>query len=659
MIIDYPVKYIDNQEELQQLKQVLENSMEFALDLEADVNLHRYGRKLCLAQFWNGEQCWLLDLRVLDISCLREILEDPAVVKVMYAASFDISLLADLLNIQLKGLFDIQTCSSLLGNGRRSLKHFMKEMFDLELEKDLQTSDWYRRPLTEEQLAYAATDVRFLLEARELQLAQLETADLMEAALDAFQKVEQSRFQEVNDPYLRVRNAARLTPYQKIMLKELFTVRERIAEALDLPSYKILRSYHLIGLAQNPPLTRADFEEKELFQDKLKDYIDEFLLAADNARISILEQNSQIKNQVIELRRLLHKHPELPGKESGTEKRIHRFIRNFAPHHTIRNLGRFSSSYLYMSEEEGPAVIFRAEIDAGTGKDNCKTEWTSREKRVAHLFGHDGHMAILTALASRLYEQPLRRGKVMLLFQSASGNGKGAQKVLKDKRFQQFQAEFTFAMHNVPQYERGNIILVKDSFTPAETSLVINLTELMEHLADEEYRKAITAAFSNILLQIPLLAPDVEFTYLQMGKLTASERPLKAEIRLNLVALNDEIMDGLQQQITEKVESICYEYRIKSEIQITASLPAAVNAPEAEEILRSALENYDFTLLEKPFSWKDDFGHYSRISKAIQFGFGTGKSEVELGSSDYDFPDELIYEGVEILISILRQLDMI
>jgi len=156
--MDYPIIYVETVEQLKQLADKLTQLSEFALDLEADVNLHRYGKKLCLAQFWEGKCCWLVDTTSVDISILKPIMENPEIIKVMYSASFDASLLADLAGIELTGLMDLQLCGNLLGMGKRSLKHFIKELFDIDLEKDLQTSDWFRRPLTSDQIKYASLD---------------------------------------------------------------------------------------------------------------------------------------------------------------------------------------------------------------------------------------------------------------------------------------------------------------------------------------------------------------------------------------------------------------------------------------------------------------------------------------------------------------------
>lgn len=659
MTIDFPLHYIDKPDELEKLKAHLETLDEFALDLEADVNLHRYGRKLCLAQIWDGNDCWLVDLRVLDISCLKSIMEDQAKLKIMYAASFDVSLLADVIGFELQGLFDIQICTSILGNGKRSLKYFIKETFDIDLEKDMQTSDWYKRPLTQDQLIYAAYDVRYLLEAKEIMLAQLETDDLLENAYDAFHKVESSRFHEVKDPYLRVRNSAKLTPYEKIRLKEFYDLREKIAEKWDLPTYKILRSHQLLKLCLNPPLSKVDLDNMEVFNEKLSEYKDDFLSASLRAEELILIENSKMKDEIIEFRHLLHKHPELAGKENSSEKRIFRFIRNFSPTKIYRNLGRNSSIYSFNSGNEGPVVFFRVNIDAENGIDKAEHDWVSRTKKIVHHNGNDGHVAILLTLAASLFEQKLKKGKVALLFQASSQNGKGAIKVIKDKRFGELSPDFIFSFQNLPGYKKECIVLSDSAFSPAVSNLIINIAEIKECIHEEEYKDNL----SDVCLKICSLLKEADhksyIKHIQFGKPNLVIHPVKAEIRVELIQNSDENLRQLQEDIREKIENLCLENRLYVNVQQIWTLPASKSHPEAVDLIKKSLYDHEFVTEPENVIDYDDMGCYYANAKIAQFGIGTGEDSIPLKRCNYDFPDDMIEPSVNILLKIISEMDMI
>jgi amidohydrolase len=662
--MDYPIIYVETLDQLEELHNILLAREEFALDLEADVNLHRYGRKLCLAQVWDGECCWLIDATVLDLSPLKDVMEDSGIIKVMYSASFDASLLADISGISLKGLFDLQVCTSQLGNGKRSLKHFMKELFDLDLQKDLQTSDWFRRPLTSEQIKYASLDVRYLLEARAILLPQLEAEDLLESVWDICQKVEQSRFQEVSNPHLRVRYSARLTPYQRLFLEEYFWVREKIAQALDLPAYRVMRSYQLLHLVIHPPYEETDFDTIDFFDDRLKEYKAEFLASTCRAHSKVLEKNLLVKKEVIELRRLLHKHPELSGKETGTIKRLHRFVRNFDPSRVMQNIGRTGILYEFAGKEAGPCVIFRSELDAIQGKELSNIPWSSREKKAVHLHGNDGHTAILAGLAARIYGSRISKGKVILLFQPSAENGKGAIKVLKEKRFQDLKPDLCFALQNLPGYPEGSLVITKGAFALASIGLILKLRNASQS-EEAQSGKDFSAACSEIINLLTNVRSEessqANLIFLQLGKQNFTQLPQQAEMRIKLVSNSDINLEKFQEKVLESIHAICHLYNLENTCSFTDNFPGLESSEEGLNIIRKIAEKnkHELIVTEKFFPWSEDFGHFAQIAPVAMIGLGAGVDHPHLGSTHYDFPDNLINTAIDILSEILEELEII
>ena len=664
--MDYPIIYVETDEQLKQLADILIKLNEFALDLEADVNLHRYGKKLCLAQFWDGECCWLVDTTIVDISALKPILENPEITKVMYSASFDASLLADIAGVDLTGLMDLQMCSYLLGMGKRSLKHFVKELFDIELEKDLQTSDWFRRPLTSDQIKYASLDVRYLLEARELLMPRLQVDDLLEDAWDASHKVEQSRFQEIENPHLRVRNSAHLTPYQKIFLEEYYYVRDKIAQSWDAPSYKVFRSYQLIHLVKNPPHTIEDFKQINFFDEKLADYRNDFLEATSRAQQRIGDKSSLVKKEIIELRHLLHKHPELSGKENSTSKRLQRFIRNFNPAKTIHSLSRTGIVFEFEGDDQGPSVVFRAEMDALLSKEKNDIPWISREQKAAHLNGADGHCAILAGLAARLYSSELRKGKVILIFQPSSQNGKGVLKLLNDKRFQDMKPDYSFALKNLPGFPENDIIISVDGFCAASTGLLLKL-RMDPQIKNTNENSKFSLACSEIITNIPRICTDLDsqsnasIIYIQMGKQNYIKAPEQAEIRIRLSSENDASLEEIKASALEYINKVSQDYNLEYIHNFTESFPGMESSNHALDIIKNTCQKLDRNLIIRDtiFPWSDDFGHYAQISAIAMFGIGAGVNHPSLGSEHYDFPDKLIHPSIDFLMGILSELEII
>jgi ribonuclease D len=90
------------------------------------------------------------------------LLKDDKIVKVFHAVNQDLDVLQKAFQIKPKKIFDLQLASRFLNYSSPSYTRLAKDFLFLDLDKKMQFSDWTRRPLTKEQLDYAASDVTHL-----------------------------------------------------------------------------------------------------------------------------------------------------------------------------------------------------------------------------------------------------------------------------------------------------------------------------------------------------------------------------------------------------------------------------------------------------------------------------------------------------------------
>ncbi|MBE0557989.1 MAG: ribonuclease D, partial [Proteobacteria bacterium] len=133
-----------------------------ALDTEYDS--FRYFRdKLCLIQVQTGERTWLIDpLAGLDLAFLGRMLNDPSVLKILHAGDNDIRILKRDYAFAFRNIFDTHRAASLLGFRQLALSTLLETHLGVTLEKKMQRSRWDIRPLSAEQLDYAALDTAHL-----------------------------------------------------------------------------------------------------------------------------------------------------------------------------------------------------------------------------------------------------------------------------------------------------------------------------------------------------------------------------------------------------------------------------------------------------------------------------------------------------------------
>lgn len=157
-----PIRYIDEQAELDALCAELMNETRVGLDVETTL----IDRDLCVVQFATDSFNAVIDARAVDLTPVADLLEAREVMKVIHNASFEVGVFKKL-GIRIHNIFDtLPTSRRLRGrkvDGGHGLGAVCERELGREMDKGAQTSDWTRRPLTERQLLYAALDAEVLL----------------------------------------------------------------------------------------------------------------------------------------------------------------------------------------------------------------------------------------------------------------------------------------------------------------------------------------------------------------------------------------------------------------------------------------------------------------------------------------------------------------
>lgn len=370
------------------------------------------------------------------------------------------------------------------------------------------------------------------------------------------------------------------------------------------------------------------------------------------------------KDTFYQIRRELHQHPELSGHEARTARFVEDKLQAFHPTKVIRHVGGHGLLVEYFFSEDGPTVLFRADMDAVAVQEPDDIPHHSQTPGVAHKCGHYGHTTILLRFARMLSERPLPKGRVLLLFQPAEENGSGSKAVLDTKVLDYYKIDKAFALHNIPGYPASAVLCKEDSFTCAVVSVSITLTGKTSHAAEPQKGISPIPATLNIVDELLrwnntdiqsddyFLSTIVE---IHVGEEAYGVSAGNSVIRATLRAKTDKLLHQHAQQLKELVATECKRTPdLQHEMEWLEPFSANENDPQSVGMIKNAAlrNNLPYIELQTPFSWGEDFGLFTQQYKGAIFGLGSGENCAPLHSPQYDFPDEVIETGATLFYTI-------
>lgn len=237
------------------LRKNLASEKHIALDTEF-MRTNTFYPLLGLIQLANSHSCYLVDpLPLEDSKSLRGFLSDPGHTLVLHSCSEDLNLLYTALKVIPATVFDTQIAAAFLGLGfSLSYQSLVQSLLGIDIPKDETRSDWLKRPLSDTQKVYAATDVRYLLELRESMEAQLKSKGVFgwfqQDCCDLLAVAPHSELRaNWESSYAGINNAWRMNDTGLGYLQKLCVWREQEARQRDKPRSWIAKDGDLLQIA--------------------------------------------------------------------------------------------------------------------------------------------------------------------------------------------------------------------------------------------------------------------------------------------------------------------------------------------------------------------------------------------------------------------------
>jgi ribonuclease D len=251
--------WIDQPDELPALAQTLQSQPWIGVDTEF-LRERTFFPKLCLLQLAAGGSIWCVDtLRIGSLDPLMPALTAASSRKIIHAARQDLEAVYLSAKRVICPVFDTQIAAGCIGlKPQVGYADLVKTLLGVTLPKGQTRTDWSKRPLTREQLEYAADDVLYLGDVASHLGERLRELEREHWVLEDCLALQDKHLYEPEpaQAWARVRGLAQLAPAARARAKTIAVWREKLARTRDLPRAWLLSDAALFAVAEggSPPL---------------------------------------------------------------------------------------------------------------------------------------------------------------------------------------------------------------------------------------------------------------------------------------------------------------------------------------------------------------------------------------------------------------------
>jgi IAA-amino acid hydrolase len=357
-----------------------------------------------------------------------------------------------------------------------------------------------------------------------------------------------------------------------------------------------------------------------------------------NSADNLLAAASQIAPWITQLRRTIHRRPELMYEEIQTSALVRA---------TLDQLG---ISYAYplattgvvatLGNGQAPCIALRADMDALPIHEEADVEFASEVPGKMHACGHDCHTAMLLGAARLLKERESGlAGTVKLFFQPAEEGGAGGKRMIDEGALENPQVERIFGIHVWPLLPTGTIGGRSGTFMAAAGSVQFQVLGYGTHAAFPQYGRDPVLAAARIVSELqsivaretdPLEPAVVSITQIHGGD-AFNVIPQQVELAGTIRALTTARLTELR----ERIESIAHHVALanRCEVRFTKTsepYPATVNDPHVWRATREVAARLvgESRVVEiDPVLGGEDFAYYAERVPGCFVGLGIRDDE--------------------------------
>lgn len=374
--------------------------------------------------------------------------------------------------------------------------------------------------------------------------------------------------------------------------------------------------------------------------------------------------------EFVSLRRDIHQHPELAFEEHRTAALVADKLEAWG-YQVERGVGSTGVVAQLRRGQGSKRLGLRADMDALPIQETSGAAWASRKPGLMHACGHDGHTAMLLSAAKQLAMSGQFDGTLNLIFQPAEEGGGGALRMMRDGLFDRYPCDAVFAMHNMPGYPQGHLLLREGPTMASSDYATITLTGVGGHGAmPHRTVDPVVAAASLVMALQTVVSRNVDpqhMAVVTVGALQAGQAnnviPASARLEISVRALDREVRVLLERRIKALVAAQAESFGVQAQVDWREGFAVLVNTADETALARAVaidLVGQERTLWPCPaMTSSEDFAFMlERVAGSYIFignGDGDSPGACMVHNPAYDFNDDNIAVGTAFWVRLTER----
>jgi hippurate hydrolase len=363
---------------------------------------------------------------------------------------------------------------------------------------------------------------------------------------------------------------------------------------------------------------------------------------------------------LVAIRRDLHRHPELAWEETRTANCVCRFLDDLGiKHQRVAETGILAD---LPGNGAGPRIALRADMDALPIQEETGLAFSSVNEGCMHACGHDVHMGILLGAAAMLTREPALPAPVRLVFQPAEERGQGAIAMIGGGALE--DVAMIFGGHVDRHYPVGTIVVTEGPVNASTDTFRIDIAGRSAHAArPHEGIDAVVVAMLIVTSIQTIVSREINPAHpsvVTVGRVNAGTAANviagRAVLEGTVRAQEPEVRAHLVGAVERIARSAGQLHGADVHFEIVASTPPVLNPPDQVALVRAAaiaIVGPDHVRpLEHANMGAEDFGEYMRRIPGCYVRYGSqvpGKEGFPAHSSRFDVDEQVLGIGAAYL----------